>query len=152
MSKLQQLLEAARADASVQVRLYGGLPQGIAAQCGPPEVVELIARLDGLAEERRQLDEADGDACDAIWRAQRDFAALLAQLTARFPEAVIAGLDSEEATTRFWVCQALADGPTAAAVPALERLLEGVLPGHHRDLAGQALAACRRRGAWWRFW
>ena len=146
MSRLVALLKEARASQGVQKGLYGPFPVHIAESCGPPEISEIIDRLDTLSAEFHAIEEWDGETRDDIWRAQKGFSELLEQLTAHYPTEIAHGLKSNSATTRFWVAHAFSRAPTSNARPELEQALRTEDSELTRSVLISAIASSMKMG------
>lgn len=147
MSRIQELLEKAYQGKSAIERSYSSFPLEIYGECGATEVAEIISRLDQLCEDKRNIENWDGDASDDIWKAQYNFSQLLEKLTPEYPKQVVAGLKSHEEGTRFWVAHAFTQSPNAYVVSELQDYLRGSMVEHHKEVAVAALEACQNTSA-----
>ena len=152
MSKLQVLLEDVYRGKSALERTYCSFPLDIAGKCGPDEIGEVIDRLDRLCEEKRNIEEWDGDGSDDIWRSQKGYSQLLEKLTSTYPKQVAAGLKSPEEGTRFWVAHAFMQVPNEKVIPELEEYSLEATSEQHKEVGLAALTACRKRLKFFQRW
>jgi hypothetical protein len=78
MSKLQQILTAAKQGREPWEPIPPGEWPAIAARCGAPEVAEIRERIAALEAELPTVDDWDGDTRDDIHRAMELFRGILA--------------------------------------------------------------------------
>ncbi len=152
MNKLQVLLEDAYRGKSALDRAYGSFPVDIAEKCGPDEISEVIGRLDRLCEEKRSIEEWDGDGSDDIWRSQKGYSQLLEKLTSKYPTQIATGLKSPEEGTRFWIAHAFMQAPSEKVIPELEEYYSEATLKHHKDVGHAALTACKKKLKFFQRW
>uniref|UniRef100_UPI0025E4D29A hypothetical protein n=1 Tax=Sulfurovum sp. TaxID=1969726 RepID=UPI0025E4D29A len=145
MSRLQQLIDNASKEKSLMEKAYGDFPVEIASECGKSEVKEIIERLDALSSEKTEVEEWDGDTQDDIWRAQSGFSELLENILPNYASDICKGLESKYTDTRFYICYALSNSPSAEAVDPLSEYMKSEMSEEHRDIVLSALKACKKK-------
>lgn len=121
------------------------LPPALACRCGASETAAIIRLLDTLPAARHAIEAWDGVSQDSYQRYREKYTVLLADLHARYPAEVLAGLDHPQAHTRLWIALALIQAAAPAAVPVLERSLAAERDPMCRRALLKALAACESR-------
>jgi len=119
------------------------LPPSVSIRCGGAETAAILQMLDRLDAARDAIEAWDGVTRDPYQRARQKYARLLADLLARHPQEVLAGLRSPQAHTRIWVALAVAQAPAAIAIPPLKQALVQAAEGMERKALEAALQACR---------
>jgi hypothetical protein len=100
----------------------------VAAQCGPADIADIIAELEGLSAAKAELPEWDGDSGDMIARAQELLAGILAVLPDQLVPDVEHGLNGADALTKQYVGLALdARRQNAARGGWLGKVIRGLL-------------------------
>jgi hypothetical protein len=145
MGKLTELIIEAKKDKCLQQRNYGRFPFEISEQCGLEEVKDILQKLQELAEERKNIEEWDGDSQDDIGRAQMNFSELLQLLITRYPKEIALGLKIQNQEARYWVAAAFEKSPSSLVIVELAEYLLNEMSDAHRKSGESALKACKAK-------
>ncbi len=126
----------------VQQREYGQWPLSIADEFGPADVSDAIDYIASLEREKAGIDSSDGDAMDAIWRAQNNLVRLLSHAVLRCLPQLVCGLEHPDHAVRFWLASVAMTAPNRQFVPALRRALALEQHQAFHDHYQRAIQAC----------